>query len=143
MAARAGDMESYPVKQPKKVKPTRRAISFWLAHEGHVLLERRADKGLLGGMPGLFSTPWIERADFPGAQQWTAAAPHQCGWQLGSEIAKHTFTHFHLETRLAVAATPARLNVENGFWIPLADVADIGLPTAFAKIALLADKADR
>ncbi|MEX0297782.1 MAG: A/G-specific adenine glycosylase, partial [Kordiimonas sp.] len=41
-----GDMEHYPVKAPKKIKPVRRAISFWLEHDGHVLLERRPQKGL-------------------------------------------------------------------------------------------------
>lgn len=140
-AAKTGDMESYPVKQPKKEKPTRRAISFWITHESHLLLERRADKGLLGGMPGLFSTLWEERADFPNKQQWTKAAPHPLDWRLGGTIAKHTFTHFHLETRLATAAAPNRLNVENGFWVPLAEVSDIGLPTVFAKIAILAEAA--
>lgn len=133
-AAKAGDMETYPVKPPKKVKPTRRAISFWLTHGDHILLERRPNKGLLGGMPGLFSTPWQERADFPNSQQWTNAAPHICNWKLGEAIAKHTFTHFHLETLLAVAEAPTRLNVENGFWIPTADVFEVGLPTVFAKI---------
>lgn len=138
LAAKSGDMETYPVKQPKKIKPTRRAISFWLTHDGHILLERRADKGLLGGMPGLFSTPWEERADFPNKQQWTKAAPHPSDWAVGETIAKHTFTHFHLETRLAVAAAPTRLNVQNGFWIPLEGIAEIGLPTAFTKIVQLA-----
>jgi A/G-specific adenine glycosylase len=138
-ACKTGDMEIYPVKQPKKVKPTRRAISFWLTHEGHVLLERRAEKGLLGGMPGLFSTPWEERIDFPNQHQWTKPTPHPLDWQLGETIAKHTFTHFHLETRLAVAAAPTRLNIENGFWVPVAEVSAIGLPTVFAKIAALAD----
>lgn len=136
-AAKAGDMEIYPVKPPKKVKPTRRAISFWLTHDDHVLLERRPDKGLLGGMPGLFSTPWRVRPDFPSMEEWYTDAPHQCDWALGKAIAKHTFTHFHLESRLAVAAASARLNIENGFWIPVSDVPDIGLPTAFAKISQL------
>ncbi len=137
-AATFGDMERYPVRKPKTVKPTRRAISFWLTHNSHILLERRADKGLLGGMPGLFSTPWVERTEFPGAGEWADAAPHQGEWRLGETIAKHTFTHFHLETRLAVAAVPARLNVENGFWVPLADLADVGLPTVFKKMLPLA-----
>lgn len=64
-AQKVGDMEKFPAKAPKKAKPTRRAISFWLEHDGHVLLERRPAKGLLGGMPGFFSTEWIERPDFP------------------------------------------------------------------------------
>ncbi len=137
-ATKAGDMETYPVKQPKKLRPTRRAISFWLIHGDHILLERRADKGLLGGMPGLFSTPWVERADFPAPIEWGSAAPARFDWEMAGGVAKHTFTHFHLETRLVIAKAPSRLNVENGFWIPLEEVAEIGLPTAFTKIVQLA-----
>jgi len=138
-ATKAGDMETYPVKQPKKLRPTRRAISFWLIHDNHILLERRADKGLLGGMPGLFSTPWIERTDFPAATEWNAAAPTHTVWAMANGTAKHTFTHFHLETRLVIGEAPMRLNVENGFWAPLQNIAEIGLPTAFTKIARLAE----
>ena len=141
-ATKAGDMETYPVKQPKKLRPTRRAISFWLVHDDHILLERRADQGLLGGMLGLFSTLWIERADFPATPEWIAAAPvpsnRQINWAMVEGTAKHTFTHFHLETRMVVAVAPTRLNVENGFWIPAKNIAEIGLPTAFTKIAQLA-----
>ena len=136
-AQKAGDMEKYPVKAPKKVKPTRRAISFWLEHDGHVLLERRPVKGLLGGMPGFFSTEWIERSDFPAQETVNQQAPVEADWQIGEAIAKHTFTHFHLETRLAVAPATARLNIENGFWVPLADLESTGLPTVFSRIAKL------
>ncbi len=137
-AQKAGDMERFPVKAPKKIKPTRRAISFWLVHRDEVLLERREPKGLLGGMPGLFSTPWVERSDFPGLTEWQQNAPYGASWQLSEEIAKHTFTHFHLETRLAVGHSDKRLNIENGFWHPAANLEEVGLPTAFAKIVKLA-----
>ncbi len=137
-AAKADDMEKYPVKPPKKTRPTRRAVSFWLTHDDHILLERRADKGLLGGMPGLFSTPWVERSDFPAAGEWTNAAPARLDWTRIGGIARHTFTHFHLETRLVIAKAPSRLNVENGFWLPQTGLASIGLPTAFTKIVQLA-----
>jgi len=138
MAKAEGDMETYPVKAPKKVKPTRRAISFWLVHDGHVLLERREPKGLLGGMPGLFSTPWVERTKFPVKDEWLAHVPTSDYWKPVEGLAKHTFTHFHLETRLVAAKASARHNVENGFWHPLDALDDVGLPTVFKKIAAIA-----
>lgn len=134
-ARKSGDMERFPVKAPKKVKPVRRAVSFWLEHDGHILLERREEKGLLGGMPGLFSTPWVERDTFPETAEWLSNAPHRADWRLDEAFARHTFTHFHLETRLAKAVTTARLNIERGFWHPIDHLADVGLPTAFKKIA--------
>lgn len=137
-AQSVGDMERFPIKAPKKKKPTRRAVSFWLEHDGHVLLERRPEKGLLGGMPGFFSTPWIEREASPALSEAQTHAPTKTDWEASEEIAKHTFTHFHLETRLAKGTIGARINVENGFWHPIDLLADVGLPTVFAKIAKLA-----
>lgn len=134
-AHKAGDMETYPVKAPKKQKPTRRAISFWLEHDGHVLLERRLAKGLLGGMPGFFSTPWLERSDFPVKDEWLSHTPTQDYWKPLDGIAKHTFTHFHLETQLVFAKAQTRHNIENGFWHPVTALEEVGLPTVFKKMA--------
>ncbi len=137
-AQKHGDMETYPRKAPKKVKPTRRAYSFWLEHDGHVLLQRRPDSGLLGGMPGFYSTTWEERSDFPKKEEWLQHRPSEDYWKPFEEIAKHTFTHFHLETRLLKAKAHEKYNVEDGFWHPIDQLADIGLPTVFKKIADLA-----
>lgn len=133
----AGDMERFPVKAPKKMKPTRRAFSFWLEHDGHVLLERRPAKGLLGAMPGFFSTPWVEREDFPAKEEWLEHRPSEDYWKPADGLAKHTFTHFHLETRLLAAKASARYNVENAFWHPVDALDEVGLPTVFKKIAQL------
>lgn len=138
-ASENGDMETYPVKAPKKVKPTRRAVSFWLEHDGHLLLERRPEKGLLGGMPGFFSTPWIERAAIPNEGEYQTCAPQTSEWEPLPGIAKHTFTHFHLETRLVKGSAEHRFNIENGFWHPVSELEAIGLPTVFKKIAKLAE----
>lgn len=131
------DMERFPIKAPKKKKPIRRAISFWLEHDGHLLLERRPQKGLLGGMPGLFSTPWEERAEFPSKEEWLQHRPSEDFWKPVEGKAKHTFTHFHLETQLLAAKSDTKLNIENGFWHPIDELADVGLPTVFCKIAAL------
>jgi len=139
-AYKAGDTEKYPVKAPKKLKPTRRAVSFWLEHDGHILLERRAEKGLLGGMPGLFSTPWIERPVLPVASEYLHHAPATGDWQEIDALAKHTFTHFHLETKLVKATTESLMNIEAGFWHPVDRLDGIGLPTVFAKIMKLGGK---
>ncbi|NVJ96735.1 MAG: A/G-specific adenine glycosylase [Alphaproteobacteria bacterium] len=136
-ANRAGDAERFPIKAPKKIKPVRRAISFWLEHDGHVLLERRPPKGLLGGMPGLFSTPWEARDDFPGKEEWLQHRPSEDYWKPVDGLAKHTFTHFHLETRLMAAKANQKYNVEDGFWHPIDALEEVGLPTVFTKIAAL------
>jgi len=136
-ARRYGDMERFPVKPPKKVKPTRRAVSFWIEHDGHVLFERRTESGLLGGMPGFFSTPWIELESIPSHQDAVTYAPVAIEWSKSNDIAKHTFTHFHLETQLYIGETEKRANIENGFWHAIHDLDELGLPTVLKKIAKL------
>tara|TARA_R110002096_G_scaffold33980_2_gene97459 strand:- start:595 stop:1638 length:1044 start_codon:yes stop_codon:yes gene_type:complete len=136
-AQKAGDMETYPIKAPKKIKPVRRAVSFWLEHDGHILLERRPQKGLLGGMPGLFSTEWNERDTFPNKAEWLAKRPSEDYFKAIEGEAKHTFTHFHLLTQLVAAKAATKHNIENGFWHPAHQLEDVGLPTVFAKIAQL------
>src|SRR3546814_4813083 len=50
-ARAAGVAEALPRRQPKAAKPTRRAAAFWLqAPGGEILLRRRPEQGLLGGM---------------------------------------------------------------------------------------------
>ncbi|GHF24805.1 A/G-specific adenine glycosylase [Kordiimonas sediminis] len=127
-----GDMETFPVKPPKKTKPTRLIIAFAPMHEGSILLERRPDSGLLGGMPGLFSTPWVEQDTHP--KDYPAYAPCPGDWTELNGESKHTFTHFHLITRLVSAEVPKRSNVENGFWIKKAELQTLGFPTVFKKM---------
>lgn len=134
MARLMGDMENYPVKPPKKAKPTRRAISFWLTCGDHVLLERRAQTGLLGGMPGLFSTDWVERRDFPTGEEVHLLAPAPANWQIHNSFSRHTFTHFHLETQLWTSDLDKQIEVKAGFWHPVADLETLGLPTVFKKL---------
>ena len=132
-AFKIGDMQQYPVKPPKKTKPTRHIVAFWLQSGADILLERRPPKGLLGGMPGFFTTPWEVNSDIPA--DWHRYAPMTGAWTLSSDEALHTFTHFHLRARLAVLDCRERINPETGFWQARTDLS--GLPTAFTKIAAL------
>jgi A/G-specific adenine glycosylase len=120
-ARKAGVQADLPRKTPKAAKPTRQG-TLWLGHrEGAILLERRPDKGLLGGMLG-----------FPG-DGWDGAggpAPARADWQRLGEV-RHTFTHFHL----ILAVQVARLDgpVTRGDWIPRADFRPADLPTVMRK----------
>jgi len=95
----AGTAAELPKKTPKRPKPTRLGIVYLArSARGDWLLERRPDKGLLGGMLG-----------WPGSD-WNAAPrdapPFEADWQdLGGEI-RHTFTHFHLILQVKLAELP-------------------------------------
>ena len=110
-----GIAAALPVKAPKRAKPHRHGTAWWIAADGALWLERRADKGMLGGMRGL-----------PG-DDWRAAAP------AGDAAASvtHSFTHFDLTLTIVRRAAPPP--GADGEWWPLKDVDAAGLPTLYRK----------
>jgi A/G-specific adenine glycosylase len=124
-----GDPASLPVKPRKAAKPQRFGTIFWLEHGRRVLLVRRPDKGLLGGMRALPTGPWADAA--PGLDQAPAAA----GWRMLEATVAHGFTHFDLTLALAVADAAAHQTAQLAEWWPADDLASAGLPTVFAKAA--------
>ncbi len=121
-AARAAGMQAeLPRKTPKADKPVRRG-RVWLGHrDGAVLLERRAERGLLGGMLGLPGDGW----DGSGGE-----APAAADWQEVGEV-RHTFTHFHLILRVLVGRVDGA--AQRGDWISRADFRPADLPTVMRK----------
>ncbi|WP_372570553.1 A/G-specific adenine glycosylase [Ruegeria jejuensis] len=95
-ARRAGTAADLPRKSPKKPKPTRYGYAYLARLEdGAWVLERRPDKGLLGGMLGWPGPDWSQAPD--------DAPPFAGAWvDLPGEV-RHTFTHFHLILRLRTA----------------------------------------
>ena len=133
--------ETLPIKPPKKRKPIRRAVAFWLVWDGQVLLERRPEKGLLGGMPGMPVGAWEERDDFPLAEDWINHAPTGGRWVKAAEIARHTFTNFHLETEILMLNLYEQPDLSHDkrdlFWHPVKSIKTAGLPTVFTKMVKL------
>ncbi|MEM5477247.1 A/G-specific adenine glycosylase [Pacificibacter sp. AS14] len=94
LARKNGTAAELPKKVPKPVKPTRKGFAYVSqTASGAWVMERRADKGLLGGMLGWPGSPWDETAQ--------DAPPFVADWSEVGEI-KHTFTHFHLFLRVMV-----------------------------------------
>ncbi len=123
-----GRPDAYPVKAPKKARPTRYGTMFWTERDGTVLLVRRPDRGLLGGMRALPTGPWAESP--PGLTD----APVVAEWTLRNATVTHGFTHFELVCALATATFGGHSDTE-GEWWPIDDLAAAGLPTVFAKAA--------
>jgi A/G-specific adenine glycosylase len=129
LARRTGAPETYPRKTPKAAKPERRGTIFWLEAEGHVLLVRRPDKGMLGGMRALPTGPWSS------ADPGLAEAPVEAAWG-NAGAGRHVFTHFALDYHVMAARLPRRVTID-GQWWPIADLGDAGLPTLFARAAAI------
>ncbi|MGN5375478.1 A/G-specific adenine glycosylase [Sphingomonas hankookensis] len=119
-----GTPDAFPVKAAKKAKPQRFGTLFWAEREGRVLLVRRPDRGLLGGMRALPTGPWVDRE--PGAE----GAPFAADWRTIG-VVRHGFTHFDLACTVMVA--DAADDTVQGEWWPVATIADAGLPTLFAR----------
>lgn len=134
-AARAAGTEAdLPRKLAKKEKPTRLGIAYVARRDdGALLLERRPDKGLLGGMLGWPGSDW---GDTP-----TPAPPLEAPWQMLDEEARHTFTHFHLRLRIAVAQVDATTRPEVGDFMPKHAFRRTDLPTVMRKVFDLAQGA--
>ncbi|GAA6161742.1 A/G-specific adenine glycosylase [Ruegeria sp. HU-ET01832] len=98
-ARKAGTQADLPRKTPKKPKPTRYGhVYIAQRRDGAVLLERRPDKGLLGGMLGWPGSDW---SDAP-----VETPPFAADWHVLPAEVRHTFTHFHLILRVWTTDLP-------------------------------------
>lgn len=134
-AARAScDPARFPIKAPKKAKPVRQGVAYWIEYEGQVWLTRREGTGMLGGMRALPDNGWHAGAD--GADP----PPVEGAWHnIG--LVRHSFTHFSLELAVLRIASD-QPDANTGQWWPIAELDNAGLPTLFAKAARLARAGD-
>jgi len=127
MARREGTAADLPKKTPKKPKPIRQGIAYIVRRvDGAYLLERRPDKGLLGGMLGWPGTDWAEapQDDDP---------PIRAEWQTLPTDARHTFTHFHLRLTVRTALVPMDRPARRGDFMDPSDFRPSDLPTVMRK----------
>jgi A/G-specific adenine glycosylase len=131
LAYRAGAPERYPVKAPKATRPVRRGDAFVIVKgdgiDGRILLRRRPEKGLLGGMMEVPCTEWCAAG---GADEDVSAV-----W-LPARIVRHTFTHFHLEMRVFAAGyAEAKREAQSfgGEWVRVDGLQAAALPTVMKK----------
>ena len=124
-AARAAGMQAdLPRKAPKTEKPVRRGVVWIGQREEALLMERRPDRGLLGGMLGFPGNGW---------DGFGREAPAKADWQEIGEV-RHTFTHFHLILRVLVGHVQGE--ALRGDWVPRLRPSD--LPTVMRKALDLA-----
>jgi len=131
-AEAAGRPQDFPVRAARKAKPTRRGVVFWITDPaGAVLLRRRPEKGLLGGMMEVPSTEWREDTIDP--EVAASLAPAGGEWRTLPGQVRHTFTHFHLELTVLAGQVETATGID-GTWSRPEDLHRYALPTVMRKI---------
>lgn len=118
----SGTPEAFPAPKVRRERPHRHGIAWWIERNGAIWLVRRPAKGMLGGMPALPGPVWSDEA--PVRPTMVSVT--------------HGFTHLTLDLHVSARAEP----VGDGWWQPLDQIADVGLPTLYRKVveAVLAQR---
>jgi len=131
-ARRLGIAETLPRKAAKRPRPLKRGAAYVaLDGRGAVYLERRPEKGLLGGMLQPPLGEW--GAVFPARERAVGEAPFTGTWLKKPGFVRHGFTHFELEMEVYVANFSRRPNGE-GMWLGSAELTRAALPTVMRKV---------
>jgi A/G-specific adenine glycosylase len=125
----ASDVEAFPAKAIKKRKPVRYGTAFVHINDDGVLVARRAEKGLLGGMLEVPGTNWQEDVRTSGEELSFAPLLDQ-NW-VGAEPVRHIFTHFELRLGVLVARVAGSDNAQR---VSLTDLDTAALPSVMMKV---------
>ncbi len=121
-AAKAGDMEDYPVKAPKKAKPRRLGAALVVVRsDGAVWCEQRPTAGLL---PGMTQVPTTE---------WSAETPDAYDEAQKVGVIEHVFTHFALTLDVYRRDSETR-PTQNGWWSGPEAIREEAWPTVMVKV---------
>jgi A/G-specific adenine glycosylase len=117
-----------PRKAAKTAKPERRGIAYFARRaDGAVLMERRPERGLLGGMLGFPGSDW-------GTDPVDGPPPVDADWQEVGQAVRHTFTHFHLTLTVRIAEVARDAVPSHGHFLPRAEYRPSDLPTLMRKV---------
>jgi A/G-specific adenine glycosylase len=136
-ARRRGKPEMFPRKWPRRQGQPRRGAAFVLRRADQaILVRRRAQEGLLGGMVEVPTTEWTR--DFK-EREALAHAPRPLRvkpkWQRLPRAVAHVFTHFPLQLSIYTATVGGRTPAPEGMrWVPICELAGEALPSVMRKV---------
>ena len=144
-ARQKGIAASLPKKLAKLPRPDRYGVALVIEDtSGRVLLMRRGDKGMLGGMLVFPGSNWADGSpsitDYPLRDNALAKSLYQqCGKGrvLDSKV-EHVFTHFRVVLEVIKITTNKPLKGEGLIWLPKDKLKEEALPTVMRKVARLA-----
>jgi A/G-specific adenine glycosylase len=129
-ALASGEPERFPAPAIRTEKPRRVGAAFVAVRpDGAILMRRRPESGLLGGMTEVPTTDWTARRD---GAVGSDAAPFPAGWKHAGAIA-HVFTHFALELQVYRADAQNLAAPAGHWWSPAGEIRHEALPTIMKK----------
>jgi len=129
-----GQEHDFPVRKQRKSPPERYGYIYWVENpQNEVLLVKRPETGLLGGMMGFPGTPW---SDTP----WQDTFPkvpfvYKQAQKIKGDV-RHTFSHFHINLRVIHYTGVTHIEREDS-WLWGADLSKYAFPTVMKKIIRL------
>ncbi len=125
-----GRVDELPKRRALRVVPKRRVGMLVLQHANEVLLYRKPDDGIWGG---LWSFPEFECEARPTRAVSIAACHGTPGTAIRLAPIVHAFTHFQLTMEIVLIVLIERVDVENRrgiphIWMRLGDVSGAALP---------------
>ncbi|RIA56408.1 A/G-specific DNA-adenine glycosylase [Dichotomicrobium thermohalophilum] len=135
-----GVAATLPLRAPKAERPQRRGAAFVARRpDDHVLLRRRPEKGLLGGMMEPPTTEW--RTETRSETALLGEAPVAADWRRVLAPVTHTFTHFHLMLDVYTADVPADTPAPDACrWVAAGDLPEEALPSVMRKVLAAASE---
>jgi A/G-specific adenine glycosylase len=130
-----GDQETYPRKAPKKAGALRRGAAFVVTRGDELLVRTRPEKGLLGGMTEVPTSPWLAAQDDEAALTQAPTLKSITRWHRKAGVVTHVFTHFPLQLVVYTARVAARSRAPEGMrWVPLSTLKGEALPNVMRKV---------
>jgi A/G-specific adenine glycosylase len=134
-----GSAADYPKKQAKKAKPVRFGVAFVYLDPNGVLVRRRPNEGLLGGMLEVPNLAWRD-TPYEKSEIVTSEIDPEATWIEGESV-RHIFTHFELRMRVFTIQTANPQSLDGYHHLVLAALATAALPSLMQKIIASAQRA--
>lgn len=136
-----GRVSHIPVKKDKIPIPLKVGHVYWVTnHKGEVLLHRRHNNGMLGGMVGLPTTEWVEEGGRPDLQHLKSM--QKISFVVTGKSVKHTFTHFRLNLEVFTACVSQNMQICDEYSWYDRSAAFAAVPTLFKKVFKICDEAN-
>ena len=131
----------YPQKKPSRRKPHKNTLMLLHRHGQQILLWRRPQSGIWGG---LWSLPEVD--DVESIELWQQSFLAQTGSPrtVQAQVIRHQFSHYSLDISLALIefdTLSGRIADDDHYaWIDIGDIENYGLPTPVRKLVSMLDE---